>query len=75
MPLSHDKRALPTRRVAERYGVSPRTVKRWQTSGVLPPPDLTVNLRHYWFLTTLEQTERSRIAGQAIDAPQRKDAS
>jgi hypothetical protein len=36
----------PTRQVAQRCGVSVKTVKRWGATGILPPP-IKVNGRDY----------------------------
>jgi hypothetical protein len=51
---------LPTRGVATRYSVCPRTIKRWTASGIIPPPDETINGRFYWRLKTLERGDQRR---------------
>jgi hypothetical protein len=56
------KRLINTRAVAERYGGRhPRTVKRWWTQGVIPPPDQTINNRHYWDEAKLDRHDRERV--------------
>ena len=42
------KRRLPTRQVCLRYGVSSRTVRRWEIQKVIPSPDFVVNERIGW---------------------------
>ena len=62
--LTHalSKRLINTRAVAERYGGRhPRTVKRWWQQGVIPPPDLTINGRHYWNEHALDRHDRERV--------------
>jgi len=54
------RRLIPSRAVAERYGVHLRSVARWMARGVIPPPDQTINGRHYWYLETLEEADRQR---------------
>jgi DNA-binding transcriptional MerR regulator len=57
------KRLITTRAVAERYGgCHPRTVKRWWARGVIPPPDQTINGRHYWYEDGLDRHDRERVA-------------
>jgi hypothetical protein len=57
------KRLIPTRGVRQRYGdKAARTIARWVKSGVLPPPDRTINGRHYWWEETLIQHERLAVA-------------
>ncbi len=55
---------LPTRAVSQRYGISTRTVTRWQCNRDLAfPQPLRVNGRRYWSLNELETWERRRVAG------------
>ena len=58
---------LPTSRVADRYGCSVRTVERWGVNERLqfPKPDLVINARKYWRLSTLESWERRRAVAAA----------
>lgn len=64
MPSSNPiRRLIPTRGVRERYGnAAGRTIRRWVLSGVLPPPDRTINGRHFWWEETLVQHERRLVA-------------
>ena len=60
------KRLLDSRAIRERYGDrSTRTLRRWELSGVLPPPDRIINKRKYWWHETLERHERELIAEKA----------
>ena len=62
--LTHalSKRLINTRAVAERHGGRhPRTVKRWWQQGVIPPPDQTINNRHYWDEAKLDRHDRERV--------------
>jgi hypothetical protein len=62
MTSSPPKFMLTTRDVGDRYGGKhPRTIKRWWTAGVIPPPDLTINNRHYWKAAALDQRDRERV--------------
>jgi hypothetical protein len=36
-----------TRTLADRYGVSIRTIERWCDAGILPPP-MRINKRKFW---------------------------
>jgi hypothetical protein len=62
------KRLLPTRQVCLRYGVSSRTVRRWEIQKILPPPDLVVNERKYWWESTLDENDRRTVATRAASA-------
>jgi DNA-binding transcriptional MerR regulator len=61
-PVSIPKRALPTRKVGERYGVSARSVLRWENQKVIPKADLIINGRRYWWIETLDRHDRARTA-------------
>ena len=65
-PPSTDAR-LPTVRVADRYGVVPRTIARWKDDPRVdfPKPALTLHGRDYWSLHDLEGWERARAAKTA----------
>jgi hypothetical protein len=57
---------LSTRAVGQRYGGKhPRTVKRWSDRGVIPPPDQTIQNRHYWDEAALDRHDRQRVAERA----------
>jgi DNA-binding transcriptional MerR regulator len=66
--LQSIKRLLPTRKVGERYGVTPRTVVRWRRQNVIPQPDLTINKRHYWDEAGLDRHDRALVAARAVPA-------
>jgi hypothetical protein len=59
------RRLLSSRRVADRYGIHLGSVARWVARKVIPPPDQTINGRHYWFVETLEAADRERARGHA----------
>ena len=66
MPSSPIRRLIPTREVRQRYGnKAARTIARWVKSGVLPPPDKTINGRHFWWEHTLTEHERQAVAEKA----------
>jgi predicted DNA-binding transcriptional regulator AlpA len=62
---SQSTRYLPTRGVAERYGVHINSVLRWLAAGTFPKPDLTINRRHYWDAARLDQHDRGRTLAAA----------
>jgi hypothetical protein len=66
MSSSPIKRLISTRGVRARYDdKSARTIRRWVLAGVLPPPDRTINGRHFWWLETLEAHERRLVTEKA----------
>lgn len=71
MPSSNfSKRLIPSRDVRERYGgASGRTLRRWELSGALPPPDRVIHGRKYWWLETLERHERELVAQKSAAPP------
>jgi hypothetical protein len=56
-------RRLSTAAVAKRYGVSVRSVERWLRKPKLkfPQPEVVVNSRRYWWLSTLRAWDRERL--------------
>ncbi|MEU0493460.1 helix-turn-helix domain-containing protein [Nocardiopsis sp. NPDC006139] len=48
--------------VAERIGVSPKTVRQYQWRGDMPPPDERVGQSPLWKETTIEQWEKDRAS-------------
>jgi hypothetical protein len=44
--VSTDRRREPWRRLAERHGVTPRTLDRWAAVGIVEPPEY-INGRKY----------------------------
>jgi hypothetical protein len=58
------KRTLRATHLIRRYSVDPRTINRWKGSGVLPPPDLTINGIDYWFEESIERNERENLSAR-----------
>jgi DNA-binding transcriptional MerR regulator len=56
---------LPARGVADRYGVSLRTLDRWLKRKIIPPPDRVINGRRYWYLESLERADRQHTIAAA----------
>jgi hypothetical protein len=55
---------LPTVAVAKRYGVDPRSVKRWEIDPDLGfPRAMLINKRKYFDLAELEAWEKRRARG------------
>jgi predicted DNA-binding transcriptional regulator AlpA len=55
----YDDRKLPTKKVAQRYAVSVRTVERWEADERLGfPSPIKIHLRKYWSLAELQKWER-----------------
>jgi hypothetical protein len=59
------RQLLPARRVADYYGVHLGSVRRWVVTGVIPPADVVINRRRYWFRETLEAADRRHTAERA----------
>jgi hypothetical protein len=54
---------LPTAKVAERYGRTPRTIERWLDDEKLNfPQPVYINRFKYWNIDELEGWERKRAA-------------
>ena len=62
------RKYIAKRSVAQRYGVTPRTVDRWKKAKILPPADLTVNGREYWNEGGLDEHDRQLVAELAATA-------
>ena len=62
------RKYIPKRSVAQRYGVTPRTVDRWKKAKILPPADRTVNGRQYWNEGGLDDHDRQLVAELATTA-------
>jgi hypothetical protein len=57
---------IGTSKVADRYGVVPRTIERWEENPDLKfPAPLRINKRKYWDLEKLEAWERLRATTAA----------
>jgi hypothetical protein len=54
--------------LARRYDRNPRTPKRWDDAGLLPPPDAIVNGISYWDESTLDEHDRQTVA-EALSQP------
>jgi len=52
--------------IAERLGVSPGTVQKWRTRGLLPEPEWTVGGRPAWAWATIEAW--ARMTGRRAEA-------
>jgi hypothetical protein len=64
IPVSTER--LPTGAVAQRYGVSTRSVDRWWKDPELNfPRPIIVRQRKYWAVIDLEIWERARVANTA----------
>ena len=60
----HLKQLLRDMHLSVRYGRTPRTINTWKRSGILPPPDVTINGLDYWYPETIEQNERERLSSK-----------
>jgi len=62
---------LPTRQVADRYKVHPRTVDRWVRDPALGfPSPMDINGRKYWVLRSLREFDQQRAAESGKHAAQ-----
>jgi hypothetical protein len=70
MTIPHqDDDLIPDARVAERYGVSTRTIPRWDADPDLGFPDpVVINGRRYRRRADLERFERAHIRSRATAA-------
>jgi len=65
----HDVR-LSTKRVSERYGVSTKSIERWERDPRLDFPEpIRIYERKYWRLADLVRWERQRASRRAPKAP------
>ena len=58
IPIQNPK--LPARAIAERYGVTTRTIDRWVLSGALPEPAFKINGVRYWDQADVEAFDNHR---------------
>jgi hypothetical protein len=64
-PSHSSKQLLSSRTLRARYdGISARTIPRWIEGGVLPPPDVIINGRHFWWEETIERHERTAVTAR-----------
>ena len=59
-----DSQLLSLRGLANRYGVSRETVRRWRKQGILPPPDI-MRPRIRWTLAAVQAWEQGHIPPQS----------
>jgi hypothetical protein len=63
MPNESEDINLPTRQVAARYHVDPRTIARWVRDPALGfPSPFDINGRNYWVLRSLRVFDQRRAA-------------
>ena len=67
--LTSSRRLIDRRAVGQRYGGKhPRTIKRWVDQGVIPPPDLNIKNRDYWYEDALDRHDRQLVAARGASA-------
>jgi predicted site-specific integrase-resolvase len=59
------QRWFSKRQVADRYGVSMRSIERWSESGKFPAGTQLPNKRWYWSDLEIETHERNFVGGGA----------
>jgi predicted site-specific integrase-resolvase len=62
-----DERLLSTRKLRERYGVTDRTILRWERAGILPDPTW-IRKRKHWRLSELERAERAGMGRHSTES-------
>jgi hypothetical protein len=60
-------RLVGARAVAVRYSIALRTVDRWLSKKVIPPPDRIINGRRYWLVSNLDEADRAHTANAAAE--------
>jgi hypothetical protein len=61
-----NRQRLPTRLVAKRYNVTPRTLDRWvKDPGLNFPKPTKINDRNYWFEDALDAFDDAQLQGAA----------
>jgi hypothetical protein len=67
----HHKPLFRDADLSKRYGRTSRTINEWKRKKILPPADMTIQDRDYWYPETIEANERKRFsAKQSGDAKQ-----
>jgi hypothetical protein len=61
------KALLRDKDLSERYPRTPRTINAWKYKKILPPADLTIAGRDYWYAETIEANERERFSAAPSD--------
>jgi hypothetical protein len=63
------RKLLGGRKVRARYDdISDRTLRRWELAKVIPPPDLIIRKRKYWYEDTLDKHDRRCVTERASAA-------
>jgi DNA-binding transcriptional MerR regulator len=62
-----DETLLNTRKLKQRYGVTDRTILRWEETGVIPAATWIAK-RKYWRLSDVERLERESVGLRASTA-------
>jgi hypothetical protein len=62
--MENSKPVLRNEHLVARYKRSQRTIDRWKRTGILPPPDMTINNIAYWWEETIEANERERLSAK-----------
>lgn len=68
LPAATIQRRLPTRLVCVRYGVSSRTIRRWEIQKIIPAADFIIHARKYWLESTLDEHDRQTVATRGASA-------
>ena len=58
-------RQLTKRKLAQRWGRSPRTIDRRRMKRAIPPPDGIVDGQLFWWLSTVMRHEATQVGGEA----------
>ena len=71
-----DKRYHSKPSLAERYGVSSRTIDRWRSDGVFPAPDLVLpNVAPRWSDEVIVNHERGAVSRKTSAVAPPRDAA
>jgi len=68
MQKTRPSRLLRNTDLIHRYGRTQRTLDRWKLDKILPAPDLVINGAPYWYETTIEANEKTRLSGKPSEA-------
>jgi hypothetical protein len=60
----HHKPLFRDADLSKRYGRTSRTINEWKRKKILPPPDMTIQDRDYWYAETIETNERKRFSAK-----------
>ncbi len=67
--MAQSKNLLHNQHLVERYKRSQRTLDRWKRDKILPAPDMVINGKPYWYETTIEENERTRLSASPNQSP------